>query len=56
MQDLKQPQMSQDQEHVVTETQPAYMPPKIKVYKEENMLKTVTVLGCSLQAGGAGGF
>jgi hypothetical protein len=55
MQDLKQPQMSQDQEHA-TEMLPAYMPPKIKVYKEENMLKTLTVLGCSLQAGGDGGF
>ena len=53
MLDLKQTQRSQDQEHA-TETLPAYMPPKIKVYKEENMLKTVTVLGCSLQAGGAG--
>jgi hypothetical protein len=55
MQDLKQLQMSQDQEHA-TETQPAYIQPKIKVYKEEDMLKTMTVLGCSLQAGGDGGF
>ncbi|OAD23207.1 hypothetical protein THIOM_000967 [Candidatus Thiomargarita nelsonii] len=48
-----QTQITQAQEQA-TESQtamPAYMPPKIKVYKEENMLKTVTVLGCSLQGG-----
>jgi energy-coupling factor transporter transmembrane protein EcfT len=53
MQNLKQTQKPQEQ---ATDTQTAmparsYVPPKIKVYKEENMLKTVTVLGCSLQGG-----
>jgi len=44
-----QTQITQAQEQATE--RPAYMPPKIKVYKEENMLKTVTVLGCSLQGG-----
>ncbi|MEN8215914.1 MAG: hypothetical protein ABFS56_05970 [Pseudomonadota bacterium] len=49
MQNIKQTQKPQEQ---ATDTaMPAYMPPKIKVYKEEDMLKTVTVLGCSLQGG-----
>lgn len=52
MQDLKQTQTSHSQVPA-TDTQtklPAYMPPKITVYKEEELLKTVTVLGCSPQA------
>jgi len=49
-----QTQITQAQEQATESRQtamPVYMPPKIKVYKEENMLKTVTVLGCSLQGG-----
>ena len=47
------PQTTQHQEELATDsqtTQPAWIPPKIKVYKEEELLKRVTVFGCSLQA------
>ena len=52
MQDLKQvqPIHSTDSTIDIQTKQPAYMPPKITVYKEEELLKTVTVLGCSLKA------
>lgn len=52
MQDLKPTQTIHCQDSAIdTQTrQPAYMPPKITVYKEEELLKTVTVLGCSPQA------
>jgi hypothetical protein len=52
MQDLKKAQTIHSQDPTIdTQTrQPAYMPPKITVYKEEELLKTATVLGCSGQS------
>ena len=52
MQDLKQTQTihSQNSAIDIQTKQPAYMPPKITVYKEEELLRTVTVLGCTPQA------
>ena len=52
MQNLKQTQTihSQDSAIDIQTKQPAYMPPKITVYKEEELLKTVIVLGGYLQA------
>ncbi|MDY6994530.1 MAG: hypothetical protein SVR94_18245 [Pseudomonadota bacterium] len=52
MQNIKHTQTIHAQEPALDtqSEQPAYMPPKITVYKEEELLKTVTVLGCSPQA------
>ena len=54
MQNEKTPtQTTQPQEEPATDTQttpPTWMRPKIKMYNEEELLKRVTVFGCSLQA------
>lgn len=41
MQDIKSTEKTNEQE-ITT-----YVPPQIKVYKEEELLQTVAVLGCS---------
>jgi len=53
MQNPKPIQTTQSQEEPATDAQttlPAWMPPKIKVYEEEELLKAVPALGCQLQA------
>jgi len=52
MQDIKQTQITQPQEQATDSqtAQPTYMPPKIKMFKEKDMLKMALVFGCSLQA------
>jgi hypothetical protein len=42
---ITQPQQNQTEQAV-------YQPPQITVYEEEELLKTVAVLGCSPQPGG----
>jgi len=52
MQDTKQTQTTQSQEQT-TDTQttlPTYMPPKIRMYEEKDMLKMALVFGCSTEA------
>ncbi len=51
-QDIKQTQTTQSQNEA-TDTQivlPAWVPPKIKVYNEKELLKAIPALGCSPQA------
>jgi len=50
MQDIKQTQMTLPQDQANDSQRAAYVPPKIQVYKEGEMLKRATVFGCSLQA------
>jgi len=52
MQDTKQTQITLPQEQATDTltTLPAYMPPKIRMFKEKDMLKMALVFGCSAQA------
>ena len=52
MPDTKQTQITQPQEQTTdTETTlPTYMPPKIRMFKEKELLKMALVFGCSAQA------
>jgi len=52
MQDTKQTQITLPQEQPTdTQTaQAAYMPPKIRMFEEKELLKMALVFGCSTQA------